>query len=798
MLRKYEVLIMMCTVMLLAPAAVWAQAPAGPQAILPEKHDTSPPIRMIVPEPASKVPGVVIEFPAPLPTPNPPALKSPILDPVLQTSQQAISTLALQASTASMPPPIINFEGIAAVDGLPIFNFLPYPPDTNGDVGPNHYVQMVNGLFAVYDKAGHKLLGPKAYNTVWLGFSGECENNVGVDPIVLYDHLADRWFLSFINNNHLCIALSTTGDPTGSYYRYDYEYIYDEDPTIPDYPKYGLWPDAYYLSGHFAGSAAFDRKQMLLGNSAKMVLFRQVGPFFTLPSDLDGPPPPAGTPNIFVGLDSFQLQLQLWNVHVDFKNTANSTFTLLTNLPIAAFNHLDPAQARHIIPQPDTTVRLDSVSYYLMMRLQYRNQSNRQTLVLNHTVDADGTGHAGIRWYELENTGDGWSLYQQGTYAPDSDHRWMGSIAADKDGNLALGYSVSSAKTYPSIRYAGRLATDPLDVLAQAEVELVAGNGYQTNTLDPANDGRWGDYSMMAVDPTDNCTFWYTQEYYAVPGVPLTRDAAPWQTRVGSFRFPSCQPLVSLVGDKDNIDAGNAADSPFRSDRVKQMLQNLLATGGYTSSVDLDVNAPNQLVGWTHQFNLPNDALITSATIKLRLKGNDSLVSNDELLYEQTALDTFRPFIALQDLNGGKSPTAGDPFELTLNLAKTPVRIACPECASGENPNPLVTTGANKNGEFRDLLPLLFDGQFDLVLGDDSIVDYSELNITYVLPSAATGDLNGNGVIDKADVDILNQSLNTAAYTDRTDPRDLDHNGIINVLDARKLVLLCTKKLCAS
>lgn len=173
-------------------------------------------------------------------------------------------------------------------------------------------------------------------------------------------------------------------------------------------------------------------------------------------------------------------------------------------------------------------------------------------------------------------------------------------------------------------------------------------------------------------------------------------------------------------------------------------------------------------------------------------------MSNDELLYEETSLDSpFLPFIALQDLNKGIRPTAGQPFELIINLVKTPVRIKCPECAPGANLNPLLTSGTNQNGEYRNLLPLLFDGQFDLALGDDTTVDYSELQITYVLPSAPPGDLDGNGSVDQKDVDIIMQALNTAAYTGRRDPRDLDGDGKITVLDARKLVRLCSKPRCA-
>ena len=186
--------------------------------------------------------------------------------------------------------------------------------------------------------------------------------------------------------------------------------------------------------------------------------------------------------------------------------------------------------ARACIPQPGTTAKVDAISDRLMYRLQYRNFGSYQTLVSNHTVDATGTDIAGVYWFELRNNGAGWAMNQQGVYSPDSNNRWMGSAALDHVGNLALGYSVSSSTVYPSVRYAGRLVGDPAGQLSQGEASLVVGSGSQTDT----SYSRWGDYSMLGVDPSDDCTFWYTQEYVAVTGV------TSWTTRIGSFKFPSC------------------------------------------------------------------------------------------------------------------------------------------------------------------------------------------------------------------------------------------------------------------
>ncbi len=174
---------------------------------------------------------------------------------------------------------------------------------------------------------------------------------------------------------------------------------------------------------------------------------------------------------------------------------------------------------------------LDPIGDRLMYRLQYRNYSDHESLVMNHTVDLGGSpsGHAGIRWYELRKSGSTWSIHQQGTFGPDSNARWLGSIAADAQGNIAVGYSLSSASMFPSVMYAGRLSTDPPGVLAQGEMALATGTGSQTDSTH-----RWGDYSMLAVDPLDDCTFWYTNEYYQVTSPRF------WHTRIGAFRFPSC------------------------------------------------------------------------------------------------------------------------------------------------------------------------------------------------------------------------------------------------------------------
>jgi PKD repeat protein len=475
-------------------------------------------------------------------------------DPVAQTSLVG----------ASAPSTGTSFEGVGNVNGV-------LPPDPAGAIGPNHYVQMVNLSFAIYERDGNKLYGPAANNTLWQGFGGACESTNDGDPVVLYDHLADRWLMSqFALPNfprgpfYQCIAVSKTGDPTGAWYRYEFTI---SDTNLNDYPKFGVWPDGYYMSiNQFKcnpvrcswagqGVAAFERDQMLNGRAARMVFFDlyNADPNLggMLPADLDGPAPPAGTPNPFAQVDddawgyTSQDQLQIWDFHVDWSNPSSSTFTFDRALQTAAFDANMCGYARNCIPQPGGT-SVDAISDRLMYRLQYRDFGDYQTMVVNHTVDTDGSDHAGIRWYELRESGSGWGIAQQGTYAPDSDHRWMGSAAINGAGDIALGYSVSSGSTNPSIRFAGRLAGDPLGEMTQGEGVIVAGKGYQTHSS-----GRWGDYSMLSVDPTDDCTFWYTQEYYASVG------SAPWRTRIGSFQLSDCSgtadnpPSVSITSPSD-------------------------------------------------------------------------------------------------------------------------------------------------------------------------------------------------------------------------------------------------------
>ena len=510
--------------------------------------------------------------------------------PAVATRDAALQPAGAVAAT-SVSSTIANFAGITNRNGV-------LPPDTTGDVGPNHYVQFVNLSLAIYSKTGTLLYGPTNGNTIWSGFAGTCSTRNDGDPIVLYDQAVDRWMVSQFalpggtSGYHQCIAISQTGDPTGAWYRYDFLY---SATKMNDYPHFGVWPDGYYMSvNQFTGGttwggqgvAVFERDKMLAGQAARMVSFdlNAVDPNLggMLPSDLDGAiAPPAGTPNTFAQFDDDAWgyspdQVQLWNFHVDWANTANSTFTKQAALPVAAFDSNMCAGARSCIPQSGTNAKLDALSDRLMYRDQYRNFGSYQTLVLNHTVDVDGTDHAGIRWYELRNSGSGWSIYQQGTFAPDAANRWVGSAAMNGKGGIAIGYSVSSSTMFPAIRYTGRVATDPLGTLPQGEGTIVAGTGSQTHTA-----ARWGDYSTLSVDPVDDCTFWYTNEYV------ITTGSAPWVTRIGSFTLPDCAgapPTTGAITGHVTNAATAAAISGATVSIAGGGTTTTDATGGYTFS----------------------------------------------------------------------------------------------------------------------------------------------------------------------------------------------------------------------
>ncbi len=427
------------------------------------------------------------------------------------------------------------------------------PPDTNGDVGANHYIQTVNTAFQIWDKNGVSLYGPVANNTLFSGVGNACETTNDGDPIILYDQLADRWFFSQFANVYTngpyyqCFAISTTGDPLGTWYRY--WYIFPKSGNtwlLNDYAKFGIMPDGYYMTANmfkgddWGGGAVLvaERQKMLLGQNAQMIYFNLGVDDWggMLPADFDGANLPPGNGNYFAEIQDHawdpanipQDQIALWKLTPDWVTPGNTTLTHLTNLAVKKFNGSVCNFARNCVPQKGTSRKLDAISDRTMYRLQYRNFGSYETLVTNHTVAA--RKRAGIRWYEIRITGGTPTIQQQNTYIPDDTAwRWMGSAAMDEQGNLAVGFSKSSPTMYPGIFYAGRLAADPPNMLAQGEKRMKRGSGAQTSSF-----SRWGDYSALTVDPSDDCTFWYTTEYYR--GSSTTN----WRTWIGKFKFPGC------------------------------------------------------------------------------------------------------------------------------------------------------------------------------------------------------------------------------------------------------------------
>jgi hypothetical protein len=570
------------------PAA--AQPTARPQPLIPKfskavAFDVSPALRSLprIARPRTFPPETLLEV-----RPEP-AVKGPAVHRA--KGHSADGALQLFSPAPAIPAPLLTFEGLSNLDNFNVFGFRVNPPDPNGEVGPNHYVEIINLVFGVYDKAGNLLLGPVDTGSLWAGFPIEDCTDPSGDPVVLYDKFEDRWLLSQFTTRGMnpdgtfnglpfynCVAISQTGDPTGAYFRYAFITSQEGSTStfFPDYPKYGLWRNSYLLTSRDFGSQgeygisvyALERGTMLEGNpNARAVHFFLDGndpailPLVgdgLLPADTDGhTKPPKDSPAPIVGTQDDNASygatfdaLNIWELSVKWQANPVASIVLKTQLPVASFDSIFPCApgSRDCLPQPGITnpqQYLDILSYRQRptFRLAYRNFGTYESLVTNQSVEAL-PGVAGPRWYEIRRTGGSYSVYQQGTYAPnDGVHRWMGSIAQDKNGNMALGYSVVNGTTvFPGVRYTGRLAGDPLGQMTLGEGTIINGAGVQTTT-----NSRWGDYTDITVDPTDDSTFWYVNEYYQVSGLPLPTPTpplpppgttAPWQTRIGSFKLP--------------------------------------------------------------------------------------------------------------------------------------------------------------------------------------------------------------------------------------------------------------------
>ena len=480
--------------------------------------------------------------------------------------------------TPTMPAPLITFEGM----NLTQSGCGCQPPDSQGDVGPNHFVNAVNSSIKIFDKSGNPLNGTNGttFNSFFSTLVGTpCANQNRGDPFVFYDHLADRWivsdfaFQSFPGTNFFeCVGVSQTPDPVSGGWNL---YALPVDPAfLDDYPKMALWTNpqpggAYHLTVNlflnpttFNGVKviALDRASMLNGGPANAITFlippAGLGDSYSLvPANFrTGTAPPAGRDEMLLAIDSpatggvVQTQVKAWKFHVDFATPGNSTVGVGANHSPNSLITVDPfidafttANGFTIVPQQGTANRIQTLGDKIMTPLTYFNQGGTESLWADSTVcqDANCTQPTGVRWYQFDVTGGNFPAtpVQQQTWTNGGDglYRFMPSIAVDNSGNAAIGYSVSSSSIFPGIRYAGRLAGDPPGNLGQGEATMFDGTGSQTSGP------RWGDYSYLSIDPADNMSFWHVNEYLAANG-------ANWHQRIGKFDFVGGGPSPTPSG----------------------------------------------------------------------------------------------------------------------------------------------------------------------------------------------------------------------------------------------------------
>ena len=669
----------------------------GPIVIKEFKHDTGPLLREVAP--------LLPEFGTPSEheiennvNPNNPWSNKVQKDPVLQTAENSPS---LQTPNFN-----VEFDGIGYGDNF-FCNCM--PPDNDGAPGTTQYVQYVNLTYEVFDKSGNTLLGPLSGNDFWSGFGGSCETGNSGDPIVRFDAAAQRWVVAQLGlassgPDFECVAVSTTADATGSYYRYAFPFN-----DFPDYPKLGVWPDAYYFTfNNWAFGASFvganacaaDRNNMLAGNAATMQCFQQNSDQSSLlPSDLDGATPPAaGTPNFFVELDpDGSANLDMFQFHVDFTTPANSTFTGPTLIPVAAFTPLcnNFGGHRNCVPQPTAgSDLLEALSDRLMYRLSYRNFGDHTTLLVSHSIVAGSSG--GVRWYEIHDPETSPTVFQSGTFAPDSQWRWMPSVAMDQNQDIAVGFSRSGSGSgqYPSIVYAGRAPSDPLGTL-ESEVVLVAGEGSQIS----GDVERWGDYTSMTVDPTDDCTFWFTEEYLKSTALNM---GSYWSTAIGSFIFPGCSgtPNFSLSAPPNSVTVtqGSSGTSTITIAPVNGFSGNVtLSASGLPSGVTAAFN-PNPTTS-TSTLTLTASATAATGTVTVTVTGTSGTLTNTTTLsltvnapVQSFSLSASPNSVNVTQGSSGAStititPVNGFSGNVTLSASGLPSGVT-----AAFNPNPTTST----------------------------------------------------------------------------------------------------------
>src|SRR5436305_290275 len=490
-----------------------------------------------------------------------PELEEPDFHPVmLPGGPKEAATPPAAVTKVAAPAPAANFAGLDfATWGAG------HPPDTVGDVGPTYYIQSINSSIGIYNKSGGQVAA-FTFNTFMSqgSFGNLCDTNNFGDPVILYDTFEDRWVLTDFafkldaSNNVVnppgafqCFAVSKTGDPVSGGWNF---YSIHIAGALGDYPKFGIWPDGIYMSANLFGypaGSAFQNARVFALNKAQMYAgapFVQVvaidappGDFTLLPSNarLQTGTPPPGTPNYFVSTSQFLNAVGVYKFHVDWTHPLGATLTG-PDTPLAATSWPN-ANVGNVPSQGGNIQGLDPIQIRAMMQNQYTNFGGVESLWTAHTVRRqDTSGFAAPRWYQVNVTGGtvAANLPQATTWDPDGAnvlHRWVPSLALDRAGDLAMEYTTSSSTTKPAIKYAGRLAGDPVNTFSQTEQLLVQGTGTQLGNCGTSACIRWGDYSAMTLDP-DGCTFWFTNMYYLADGL-------NHQTRIGSFAYPSCTPV---------------------------------------------------------------------------------------------------------------------------------------------------------------------------------------------------------------------------------------------------------------
>jgi hypothetical protein len=706
--------------------------------------------------------GDVRQFPSSLPSQQehrPDRGEDPMLPPVSFGDQAAQRT----APAAPAPSPgsgggAGNFAGLSYSLGGG-----GWPPDTNGDVGPVFYLQTVNTSLGIFRKSDGALLARFTFDALMgQGNQGNlCDTDNFGDPVVVWDSAADRWIVTdfaFALDQqgepmapfYQCFAVSRTGDPlAGGWYFYSLQ----TTDYFPDYPKLGVWPDGLYLTANLYRASNFrnvrvwalDKSQMYAGAAANAVMFnlpattQGVSLFTALPSTYHAVTgtPPAGRPNLISMIWSAKLA-RVWKFHVDWTNTANSTLIGPSNVTLASWG-VAPAT----VPAKNGNA-LDSLRERLMVQSQYTNIGGVESLWLTHTVAHPGNSAlASPRWYQLNVTGGivvTSAPLQQSTWAPESTvSRWMPSLAVDQNGSMAIGYSAASSTLFPAIRYAGRLASDPLHTLGQSETSLIEGNGSQCcNLSNGSPNNRWGDYTAMTIDP-DGCTFWYTNEYYATQ--PTLNQNNNWQTRIGSFRFSNCTPNSGTVqGSVTALATGNpisgatvaAGATSTATDGSGQYTLNSLAAGTYTVTASAQGYATGSAsvtvsAGSTTVQNFALAAIASASTTTLAVQPSTGVYGG------ATTLSAT--------LTSGGTGVSGKTISFTLNGSPKGTAVTDGSGVATASGVSLAGIGA---GSYATGVAASFagDGSFAASTGTNTLtIDKANQTITFgPLPGKTTGD----------------------------------------------------------